>query len=73
MKNCYNCNCSTKDLKNVNCLTIFLVKKMVYSQTSEQQPPLGPEKRGPSAEGYVKKISGKKASGWMLELQTGLC
>jgi hypothetical protein len=21
----------------------------------------------------VKKISGKKASGWMLELQTGLC
>ncbi len=31
MNNCSNCICSTKDKKNINCSTIFLVKKMVYT------------------------------------------
>ena len=29
VNNCSNCNCSTKQLKNVNCSTVFFVK-MVY-------------------------------------------
>ncbi len=29
-----------------------------YSQTCVQRPPLGPEKRGDYAKGYMKKISG---------------
>ena len=42
-----------------------------YSQTCVQRPPLGPEKRGRYAEGCMKKISGKQASGWSLWLQAG--
>jgi hypothetical protein len=45
----------------------------LYSQTCVQRPPLGPEKRGRYADVYMKKISGKKASGWPLGLQTGRC
>jgi hypothetical protein len=30
-----------------------------YSRTCVQRPPLGPEKCGRYAEGYMKKISGK--------------
>jgi hypothetical protein len=40
----------------------FFGKKLlqtVYSQTCVQRPPLGPDKRGRYAEGYMKKISGK--------------
>jgi hypothetical protein len=33
--------------------------KLMYSQTCVQRPPLGPEKCGRYAEGYMKKISGK--------------
>ena len=33
--------------------------KLKYSQTCVQRPPLGPEKPGRYAEGYMKKISGK--------------
>jgi hypothetical protein len=33
--------------------------EIVYSQTCVQRPPLGPEKRGRYAEGYMKKISGQ--------------
>jgi hypothetical protein len=32
--NCSNCNWSTKVLKNVNCSTQFIVKKMVYMYSS---------------------------------------
>jgi hypothetical protein len=31
---CSNCNWSTKVLKNVNCSTQFIVKKMVYMYSS---------------------------------------
>jgi hypothetical protein len=45
----------------------------MYSQTCVQRPPLGPEKRGRYAEGCIKKISDKWASGWLLWPQTGRC
>ena len=51
----------------------FIKETYKYSQTCVQQPSLGPEKCGRYAEGCKKKISGKKAQGWSLWLQTGRC
>ena len=44
----------------VLCLYLLDVQfNFKYSQTCVQRPPLGPEKRGRYAEGYMKKISGQ--------------